>query len=112
VKTFKGFGMEFVVRLGRLTILFYGKTSKTTKEGLLPIYLRVTINGKRFEVSTGRYLDASRWPAASERAKGFWIVVAVMPVIFELAEPWLTERHLVSLHIGRLLRILKSYRQC
>src|SRR3546814_8141294 len=54
----------------KLTILFYGKTSKTTKEGLLPIYLRVTINGKRFEVSTGRYLDASRWSVASGRAKG------------------------------------------
>lgn len=34
-----------------LIILFYGKTSKTTKEGLLPIYLRVTISGKRFEVA-------------------------------------------------------------
>ncbi|MFT4155204.1 Arm DNA-binding domain-containing protein [Parafilimonas sp.] len=33
----------------KLSILFYSKTSKTTKDGLVPIYLRVTINGARFE---------------------------------------------------------------
>lgn len=54
----------------QLSILFYGKTSKITASGLLPIYLRVTINGKRFEVTTGRYLEPSRWSAATGRAKG------------------------------------------
>lgn len=40
----------------KLSILFYSKTSKTTKDGLVPIYLRVTINGARFEQSTQRYI--------------------------------------------------------
>jgi hypothetical protein len=40
----------------KLSILFYSKTSKTTKDGMVPIYLRVTINGARFEQSTQRYI--------------------------------------------------------
>ncbi len=32
----------------KLSILFYSKTSKITRDGLVPIYLRVTINGVRF----------------------------------------------------------------
>lgn len=39
----------------KISILFYGKKAKTTKDNLLPIYLRVTIKGNRFETSTHRY---------------------------------------------------------
>lgn len=35
----------------RFSILFYGKKAKMTKDGLVPIYLRVTIGGERFETS-------------------------------------------------------------
>jgi len=38
----------------KMTILFIGKKSRTTKHQLLPIYLRVTIEGKRFEVAIVR----------------------------------------------------------
>ena len=41
----------------KLSILFYSKTFKQTKEGLIPIYLRVTINGERFKQSTPRYIS-------------------------------------------------------
>jgi len=39
----------------KMTILFIGKKTRTTRHQLLPIYLRVTIEGKRFEVATHRY---------------------------------------------------------
>src|SRR4030095_7811738 len=54
----------------KLSILFYSKTAKTTTDGLVPIYLRVTINGKRFEQSTQRYVVPARWSAAAGKAKG------------------------------------------
>src|SRR5436853_1116207 len=54
----------------KLSILFYSKTSKITKEGLVPIYLRVTIEGKRFEQSTHRYVLPARWSVAACKAKG------------------------------------------
>ena len=43
----------------KLSILFYSKTSKTNKGGLIPIYLRVTIDGARFEQTTQRYIVAA-----------------------------------------------------
>ena len=54
----------------RLSILFYGKKAKTTREGLMPIYLRVTIGGKRFETSTHRYVQPEKWSVGASRVKG------------------------------------------
>jgi integrase len=54
----------------KLSILFYSKTSKITKEGLVPIYLRVTIDGVRFEQSTQRYIALSKWSVEAGKAKG------------------------------------------
>ena len=45
----------------KMTILFIGKKSRTTKHQLLPIYLRVTIEGERFEVATHRHTKLSDW---------------------------------------------------
>jgi site-specific recombinase XerD len=54
----------------KLSILFYGKTSKTTAGGLLPIYLRVTISGQRIEISTQRYVEAKKWSKELGKMKG------------------------------------------
>lgn len=54
----------------KLSILFYSKTARTNKNGLVPIYLRVTINGVRFEQSTQRYILLSKWSAEAGKAKG------------------------------------------
>jgi site-specific recombinase XerD len=54
----------------KITILFIGKKSRTTRHQLLPIYLRVTINGKRFEVATHRHVKPSEWSPSAGRVKG------------------------------------------
>jgi site-specific recombinase XerD len=54
----------------KLSILFYSKTARTNKNGLVPIYLRVTIDGVRFEQCTQRYVLPSKWFAAAGKAKG------------------------------------------
>jgi site-specific recombinase XerD len=54
----------------KMSILFYGKTSKTTTDGKVPIYLRITINSRRFEVSTNNYVEPSRWQASTGKVKG------------------------------------------
>ena len=53
-----------------LSILFYGKKSRITKDNLLPIYLRVTINGERVELSTQRYVHKDKWSVEMGRVKG------------------------------------------
>jgi len=45
----------------KMNILFIGKKSRITTQKLLPIYLRVTIEGKRFEVATNRQVEPSEW---------------------------------------------------
>jgi len=54
----------------KISILFYARKASTTTDNLLPIYLRVTINGQRFETSTKRYLEANKWSVESGKAKG------------------------------------------
>jgi site-specific recombinase XerD len=53
-----------------INVLFFAKKSKTTTEGLVPIYLRVTINGSRFEISTKRYVLEQQWSTEAGKMKG------------------------------------------
>jgi integrase len=53
----------------RLSILFYAKKAKAVSAGLLPIYLRVTINGQRFETSTKRLVEPDQWSVKAGRIK-------------------------------------------
>ena len=54
----------------KMSILFYVKSSKASKNGLLPIYQRITINGTRIELSTSRYVEKSKWNTAACKIKG------------------------------------------
>ena len=53
-----------------LSILFSLKRSKEDKAGEVPIYLRITVNGKRAEISTNRKIEVSKWDSDTQRAKG------------------------------------------
>lgn len=44
-----------------LSILFYLNTPKKTKDGLAPIYVRITVNGKKDEFSSGKKIDPDFW---------------------------------------------------
>ena len=54
----------------KLSILFYSKISKTNKDGLIPIYMRITIDGDRFEQTTQRFITLEKWSVEGGRAKG------------------------------------------
>ena len=54
----------------KISILFYGRKAKTTKNKLLPIYLRITVQGRRLELSTHRYVSPARWSVEAGRVKG------------------------------------------
>ncbi len=53
-----------------LSILFYLKRTKVDKKGLIPIYLRITVNGERSELSANRKLELLKWDSNSQRGKG------------------------------------------
>ena len=54
----------------KVSILFYTKRAKAAANGLVPIYSRITINGKRFEQSTNRFVEISKWSSEGNKMKG------------------------------------------
>jgi hypothetical protein len=51
-------------------LLFYLKKPKGYTAGLIPVYLRITVNGRSTELSTKRKADPTRWSAAAGRLVG------------------------------------------
>lgn len=54
----------------KFSVLLFIKRTKAVTNGLLPIYLRVTVNGQRFEVTTKRYVEAAKWSSEAGKMKG------------------------------------------
>ena len=54
----------------KVSILFYAKKAKAAVNGLIPIYTRITINGKRIELSTNRFVEMSKWSTEAGKMKG------------------------------------------
>jgi len=54
----------------KLSILFFVKSTKATKDGLLPIYQRITINGNRIELSTSRLVEKTKWNSSGGKIRG------------------------------------------
>ena len=54
----------------KVSILFYAKKAKAAANGLVPIYTRITINGKRIELSTNRFVEISKWSTEAGKIKG------------------------------------------
>jgi site-specific recombinase XerD len=53
-----------------LSVLFTVKKSKMNKAGMVPIYLRITVNGERSELSVNRTVAPKKWDARLQRAVG------------------------------------------
>ena len=52
------------------SFIFYIKRSKADKNGKANIYLRITVNGKRAELSISRKVDVSKWIPSVGKMKG------------------------------------------
>ncbi|KIA95165.1 recombinase [Pedobacter kyungheensis] len=53
-----------------LSLLFYLKKRKSYKNGPVDIYMRVTVNGKRSEITTGRSCEPEKWSISAGRSSG------------------------------------------
>ena len=51
-------------------LLFYVKKSKMLTNGTAPIYLRITIDGLRADVSSKRYVNPAKWNANGQKLNG------------------------------------------
>ena len=53
-----------------ISILFYLKRAKANTQGLAPIFQRITINGRRLDNSTGKFVDPSKWHPEMSKMRG------------------------------------------
>ena len=53
------------------SLLFYIKRSKADNFGKVNIYFRITVNGKRSELSIRRKVHVNKWNSSAGKAKGF-----------------------------------------
>lgn len=54
-----------------LGIYFFARTEKLAKDGKAPVYVRITVDGKRSLVTLKRYIEPDRWDKTAGYAKGF-----------------------------------------
>jgi integrase len=52
------------------SICFFIKKSKLLKNGKAPLFMRITINGSRWETSTKVGVDTDKWDSQKEKARG------------------------------------------
>jgi hypothetical protein len=52
------------------SLLFYLKKPKNYNDGPVPVYLRITVNGKKAEATTSRTCDPEQWNSKTGRLKG------------------------------------------
>lgn len=53
-----------------LNLLFVLRKAQSDKKGFAPIYLRITVNGDRAELSVSRKIESQKWDAKLQRATG------------------------------------------
>jgi site-specific recombinase XerD len=52
------------------SILFFLQRNKVTKDSKAPIYMRITVNGKRSQISIKRKVDIDKWNSESGKVRG------------------------------------------
>ncbi len=54
----------------KISTLFYIKRTKANNLGHVPIYLRVTVDGDRFEMSSTKFVEPNKWSNDNSKVKG------------------------------------------
>jgi site-specific recombinase XerD len=54
----------------KITLHFYAKSTKANAAGLLPIYVRLTVDGNRMEFSTKKFIDSAKWSPEMSKMRG------------------------------------------
>jgi len=75
------------------TVLFYLKKSKINSKDKAPIYVRVTVNGKRSEMSIKQFVELSTWNPIKQRLNGSNYHVKTINKSIELVVNKINEIH-------------------
>jgi site-specific recombinase XerD len=65
------FNQKIIHMSATISVLFFARKSKPGKDGKLPIYMRVTIDGDRFDTGTKRFIAEDRWSQDAGKVLGY-----------------------------------------
>jgi site-specific recombinase XerD len=85
------------------SLLFYLKKPKAYISGPIPIYLRITVNSQRAEVSSGRDCLSERWNASAGRAFGNKEEAKALNVYLDTIQAKVYEAHRQLLNASALI---------
>lgn len=56
--------------MNNVKVSFLIRNNKQNRSGSCPIYLRITVNGKRSEISTKKYIEPAKWSSVAQKVRG------------------------------------------
>lgn len=77
----------------KISLLFYLKKPKNYQKGPVPIYLRITVESKRAEFTTGREWEPGKWNAVAGRVTGIREAVKSLNSYLDNLEQQLLDAH-------------------
>ena len=90
----------------RFSLLFYLKKPKNHVQGKQPIYLRITIDSARMELSTQRECDPERWNSHAGRVNGTKEEIRNLNVYLDSLQAKVYEAHRNLLDQNELITIV------
>tara|TARA_Y100000385_G_C13088168_1_gene637399 strand:- start:1211 stop:2431 length:1221 start_codon:yes stop_codon:yes gene_type:complete len=85
------------------TVLFYLKKSKINSKDKAPIYARVTVNGKRSEMSIKQFVDPIKWCNYKQRLSGSTYQVKTINKSIDLVVNKINEIHNILIQNNKLV---------
>lgn len=89
----------------KITLHFYAKSTKANANGLLPIYVRLTVDGKRLEFSTKKFVEKSKWSSELSKMKGTTDEARSINSYLDLMKSKVLDAQMELLHRNEILSI-------
>lgn len=87
----------------KLSILFYIKREKSNSDGKSPIYLRITVDGKRTEFSIKRFVEPEKWSTVQNKIKGNSEEARTINTYLDILKSRIYEIQKDLIHSGKLV---------
>ena len=84
-------------------VLFYIKRTRVLKDGTVPVYVRVTVNGKRAEFRAQRSIDPKQWDSKKGCARGYSKAANDLNSHFDLIKAQLQQHKMVLSEQGKMI---------
>lgn len=82
------------------SLIFFLRTGRKNKENESSIYMRITVNGERSEVSTKRFINSNNWDSKANKAKGYKSEVKHLNQYLETLRATLHDYHSEMIKLG------------